>query len=130
MTKRLMMAGLLALGSGLAMAQAASAPAASVPLFAVEFRTGPGWDKNKPYQEQAEVRAHSANLKKLRDQGSLVMGARYGEVGLVVLAAENEAAAHEMVRQDPSVKAGTFAYQLNEFSVFYGGTLQPAPRRR
>lgn len=111
---------------------APAAPAASAPaplLFAVEFKTGPNWDAAKPPQEQAEFRAHSANLKKLRDQGSLVLGARYADKGLVVLSAASEAEAHAMVQQDPSVKAGTFAYQLNEFRVFYGGAVAPPPRK-
>ena len=111
------------------------APAASVPalapglLFAVEFKTGPTWDAAKPAQEQAEFRAHSANLKRLRDQGSLVLGARYADKGFVVLSAANEAEAHAMVQQDPSVKAGTFVYQLNEFRVFYGGAVAPPARK-
>lgn len=98
-------------------------------LYAVEFRTGPKWVASKPAPEQAHFRDHSANLRTLREQGSLVVGARYGDKGLVVLSAESETAARAMVEQDPSVKAGVFAYEMNEFSVFYGGSLQPRPGR-
>lgn len=96
-----------------------------LPLFAVEIRIGTKWDTTKPAQEQPYFREHSQNLRRLRDAGSLVMGARYGEVGLVVLAATDAAAARAMMDADPSIEAGTFRYTLHPFSVFYGGTLAP-----
>ena len=114
-----------------ASAQPPPASAAAAPqgrLFAVEFKVGPKWVASKPPGEQEFFREHSANLHKLREQGSLVLGARYSDKGLVVLAAESEAAARAMVDQDPAVKHGTFSYELHDFSVFYGGTVQP--RRR
>ena len=51
-------------------------PSAPTKLFAIEIKTGTSWDAAKPAHEQAFFREHSANLKKLRDQGSLVLGAR------------------------------------------------------
>ena len=104
-------------------------PAPELPLFAVEIKTGAKWDAAKPPQEQAFFREHSANLKRLRDAGHLVMGARYGDKGLVVLAAENEAAARAMMDQDPAIKAETFKYEINAFNVFYAGALNARPRR-
>lgn len=97
--------------------------------FAVEFRTGPAWQADKPPQEQAHFRAHSANLKRLRDAGLLVLGARLDERGFVVIAAVDEAAARAEVDADPSVQAGVFRYQIAPLQVFYGGSL-PAARRR
>lgn len=107
---------------------AAAQEAAPLPLFAVEIRTGAKWDAAKPPQEQPFFREHSQNLRRLRDAGHLVMGARYGEVGLVVLAAADAAAARAMMDADPSLEAGTFRYELHPFNVFYGGTLAPRPR--
>ena len=115
-----------------AAAQPAPPTAASVPelpLFAVEITTGPKWDTTKPPPDQAYFREHSAVLKRLREAGHLVMGARYADKGLVVLAAENEAAARAMMNDDPSMKAGTFKYEVHAFNVFYGGTLQSRPRK-
>ena len=106
-----------------------AAPAASnASLYAVEFKTGPSWDAAKPPGEQAHFRDHSANLKKLRDQGSLVLGARYSDKGFIVLQAASADEAHAMIKQDPSVQARVFAYELHPFNVFYGGTV--APRQR
>jgi uncharacterized protein YciI len=119
---------LFALGLG-AQAQTPASAVAEPPLFAVQVRKGPAWDEAKPPQAQAQFREHSAHLKRLRDAGSLVMGARYADVGLLVVAAENEAAARALMDGDPSIAAGTFSIDVHPFNVFYGGNLQPRPRR-
>lgn len=98
-------------------------------LFAVEIRTGPKWDAAKPPQEQAYFREHSANLRRLRESGSLVLGARYADKGLVVLAAANIADARQMMDADPSFAAGTFGYDVHPFNVFYPGNVPARPRR-
>ena len=100
-----------------------------LPLFAVEIKVGPEWDASKPPNEQPHFREHSANLKRLRDAGALIMGARYSDIGLVVVAAETEAQARTMLSEDPSFKAGIFKYEIYPFNVFYSGTLNAQPRR-
>jgi uncharacterized protein YciI len=111
-------------------AAASAPPAAQLPVYAVEIRIGPAWDVAKKPHEQTHFREHSANLKRLRDQGSLVLGARYGDKGLVLLHAASEADAHAMMQQDPAIQQRVFVYELHEFSVFYGGSMQPRPRGR
>jgi uncharacterized protein YciI len=113
-----------------AAAPASEAPAAAAaPLFAVEIKTGPAWDSSKAPQDQAHFRDHSANLRRLREAGALLMGARYSDKGLVVLRAANEAEARAMMDADPAVQARVFVYELFPFNVFYAGTLV-APARR
>ena len=109
------------LGVPCAVAQAAKADPAPTqrPLFAVEITIGPKWDPARPPQEQQHFGAHSANLRRLREAGALVMGARYGDKGLVVLAARDEAEARAMMDEDPSMKAAVFQYQVHAFNVFY-----------
>jgi uncharacterized protein YciI len=97
-------------------------------LFAVEIRTGPRWDAAKPTGEQPFFREHSAHLRRLRDAGQLVVGARYGDKGFVVLAAPSAAAARALVDEDPSIAHGTFVAEVQEFRVFYPGTLAARPR--
>lgn len=104
-------------------------PAVEPPLFAIQVRKGPSWDEAKPPQAQAQFREHSAHLRKLREAGTLVMGARYSDVGLLVVTAENEAAARALMDGDPSIAAGTFGIEVHPFNVFYGGNLQPRARR-
>lgn len=116
----------------LANAQApASAPTSELQgyLYAVEIKTGPAWDSTKPPQEQPHFREHSANLKRLRDQGSLRLGARYADKGLVVLQAGSEQEAHAMMQADLSIQNRVFVYELHGFNVFYGGTVQARSRR-
>jgi uncharacterized protein YciI len=136
---RFCLAGLtLAVFTSAGMAQTLSVPPSLPQLptvpdglqpFAVEFRTGPAWQADKPPNEQAHFREHSANLKRLRDAGLLVLGARLDERGFIVIAAADEAAARAEIDLDPSVKAGVFRYQIAPLQVFYGGSL-PAARRR
>jgi uncharacterized protein YciI len=114
-----------------ASAQVANAPSTTIdlPLFAIEIKTGPKWDPAKPPQDQAFFKEHSANLRRLRDAGALVMGARYSDKGLIVLAAASAAEVQTQMAQDPSIAAGTFVYEVHPFNVFYGGELRPRPRR-
>ena len=100
------------------------------PLYAAVFKTGPRWDPAKAPNEQAFFREHSANLAKLRAAGTIVVGARYADVGLVVVSSASEAAARALFEGDPSIAAGTFALEVHRFSVFYPGTVgtPPAPK--
>lgn len=132
--RRCAAAGLVLALAAPVLAQPAVAPAsAAAPvadlLFAVEIKTGPAWDPSKPPQDQAHFRDHSANLRRLRDLGALVLGARLGDKGLVVLKAASEPEAHAMMQADPAMRARVFAYELHEFRVFYGGSVA-APTRR
>jgi uncharacterized protein YciI len=108
-------------------AVAQGAPATAPPkapvndTFAATFRTGPAWDPAKPPQDQAAFAAHSQNLRALRNEGRLLLGGRYGELGLVVLRAANVEEARALVARDPSVKAGTFAVDVQPFYPFMPG---------
>lgn len=98
-------------------------------LFAVEITVGPQWDASRPAHEQRYFPEHSATLKRLRDSGVLVIGARYSDKGLVVLAADDETHVRAMMDEDPSIKAEVFQYQVHPFNVFYGGTVNSPARR-
>ena len=106
----------------------AQAPSVPANLYAIEFRTGARWDVTKKPHEQAYFREHSTNLKRLRDSGILLLGARYSDKGLVVVRAETEAGARALVDVDPSVQHEVFAYAIHPFHVFYSGCIQ-APKR-
>lgn len=113
-------------------AQSAAAPAPArgeLPLFAIEIKVGPKWDASKPPQDQLYFREHSANLRRLRESGNIVLGARYSDKGLVVVAAASAEEARQMMDGDPSIAAGTFVFEVHPFSVFYPGTVEARPRR-
>jgi len=118
-----LVAGWLAVATFGAAAQASAPPVPAEKLFAVEIRTGPAWQADKPPQAQTHFREHSAHLSKLRAEGRIVVGARYGEKGLIVLRAASVEAARAAIDDDPSMRAGTFVYELHEMRVFYRGSL-------
>lgn len=104
-------------------AQEAKAPEAKaeLPLFIVHFTTGPAWVEGKPFGEQLHARDHSANLQRLRGLGTILIGARYAETGMVILRSESEESARAEIDQDPAVHAGIFKYTLAELRPFYNG---------
>ena len=100
------------------------------PLFAVEFRTGPGWDSSKPASEQAHFRDHSANLARLRKEGRAVIGARYADKGFIVMTGASANEVRALLDADPAVQRRVFDVEVNEFHVFYAGCVAAASRRR
>ena len=94
---------------------------AELPLFIVHFTTGPAWVEGKPFGEQLHARDHSANLQRLRGRGSILIGARYGDTGMLILRAESEEQARAEIDQDPAVRSGIFKYTLSELRPFYNG---------
>lgn len=84
------------------------APAAPPRLYAVRLTTGPAWDTAKLPNEQAGMKEHSANIARMRRDGVLVLGARIGDTGLLVLRVPDEAAARAQFADDPTVATGVF----------------------
>jgi uncharacterized protein YciI len=113
-----------------AQAQVPAPASAPIPpgqkLFAVEITTGAKWDTSKPPNQQAFMKEHSAHLKKLRDDGLISMGARYGDKGLIVLKAQDENEARAIMAADPSMQNETFKFSLHEMRVFYPGQVGEA----
>ena len=116
-------AGILSLT--LAAVLAAQSPASPARLFAVHFTTGPAWDATKPPNEQPLFKEHSANLNRMRQAGLLVLGGRYGEFGLILVRAPDEAAVQAQLAQDPSLAVGLFKAQVSEFRPFMHGSTEP-----
>jgi ketosteroid isomerase-like protein len=90
-------------------------------LYAVRLTTGPAWDAAKPPNEQAGMREHSANIARMRREGLVVLGARFGELGLIVLRVPDEAAVQAQFAPDPTVAAGVFRLQVDAFAPFAHG---------
>jgi uncharacterized protein YciI len=97
-------------------------------LFLVELTTGPAWRAGEPFQVQPHAAAHSANLRRLREDGTLVLGARHGSKGMVILRSGSEAAARTEIEKDPAIAAGVFVYTIEALEPFYGGCVEPPQR--
>lgn len=94
------------------------------PLFIVHFETGANWEADKPFHEQAHASDHGANLKRLRDAGLILLGARYADKGMLVLRAESEAAVRAEIDRDPMVTNDVFTYTIHAFHPFYEGCVK------
>jgi hypothetical protein len=98
-------------------------PAPTPPrLYAVRLSTGPAWDAAKSPNDQAGMKEHSANIARLRREGTLVLGARFGELGLLVLRVPDEPAVRAQLASDPTIASGVFKVQVDVFSPFAHGT--------
>lgn len=89
------------------------------PLFVVHFSVGPQWNAAIAPAEQAGFSEHSANLRRLRDEGRIRFGARYGDYGMVFLAAPDLVAAEAEIAADPGVTTGLFVATVQPMRVFY-----------
>lgn len=88
-------------------------------LFVVHFEIGPSWKKSLAPSDQPTFREHSANLKRLRDEGTIVFGARYGDLGMIFVRADTLDAAKALIDADAGVRSGLFSYRIAPLRVFY-----------
>lgn len=107
---------LAALALVCAVATAAETPSA---LFVVHFETGPSWNKSLAPSDQPGFREHSANLNRLRKEGTIVFGARYADLGMIFLGADTLDKAKALMEADPGVQSGIFSYRIEPPRVFY-----------
>ena len=107
-----------------------ASPAPAKRTFALVFRTGPAWDKAKAPGAQAHFADHSANIRRLREEGRLLVGGRFSDLGLLLVEAADAAEARTFVDRDASVRAGVFAAEVHPWSTFAEGCVtraKPAP---
>jgi uncharacterized protein YciI len=90
-------------------------------LFAVRFQPGPGWDKAKPPADQTGFASHSANLQRLRREGTVVLGGRFADFGLVVVTARDLDAARALFAGDETIAAKVFAMQVDPWATIFEG---------
>jgi uncharacterized protein YciI len=94
-------------------------------LFIAIFSLGPSWQADKTAHEQAYFKEHSANLKKLRAEKKILVGARYFDKGMIIIAAADEQEARAMLGSDPMVASKVFNLELHQFNPFYKGCIEP-----
>jgi hypothetical protein len=117
-----------ALAPARGLSQGAPSPAApAARLFAVVFKTGPAWDKSLPPPQQKNFKEHSQNIARLRSEGRLKVGGRFGEYGLLLIEAQDEAEVLSQIDRDASVAAGTFSAEVHAWSTFAPGCVERAP---
>jgi len=93
-------------------------------LYALVYTTGEGWDTAKQFYEQAYFHAHSRHLSRLRKAGTIKIGGRFSDKGLLLLSVKNGAEARALVEQDSSVRYKTFKAEMYPFDLFYEGCVK------
>ncbi|HUP48637.1 MAG TPA: hypothetical protein VNA04_07590 [Thermoanaerobaculia bacterium] len=120
-----------ALGLLLAAAPAVAAETTTTEpsLYIVHFSTGPAWKADTPFPRQQHAQEHSRNLRRLRDEETLLLGARYADKGMIILRSPSEAQARAEIESDPAVQAGVFTYELARLSPFFEGCVTRSPTK-
>lgn len=99
------------------------APQSDTRLFAFSFTVGPAWDGSKAPDQQRGWSEHSANMRRLRDSGSILLGGRYGGVGLFIVRAADSTAARALLAPDSATAHGVFQVAIDRWSTVYDGSL-------
>lgn len=107
--------------AGAAMAESPASRPSGTGLYLVEFTTGPAWQSGIAPNGQQGFAEHSANLRRLRESGTLLFGARYADKGVILLRLPNEAAVRSELEQDAALAARVFESAIHEFRPFYPG---------
>jgi hypothetical protein len=95
-------------------------------LFALTFAVGPGWDSTKPPGAQAGFREHSQNLARLRREGRILAGGRFGALGLMLVRARDSAEVRAELAGDSTLTRGVFTATIDVWRTIYDG---PVPAR-
>jgi hypothetical protein len=88
-------------------------------LFIVHFEVGPSWNKSLQPQEQMKFKEHSLNLNRLRKEKIIVFGARYSDLGVIVIKGSSLSMAQSLIAKDPGVQSGIFNFKIEQLNVFY-----------
>lgn len=107
--------------SGLVAQTPPTPPPPAPKMFAARLTTGPAWNTAKLPNDQPGMREHSANIARMSREGLLVLGARFGELELLVLRVPDAAVAAAQFEPDPTIAAGVFQLQIDAFAPFAHG---------
>lgn len=88
-------------------------------LYIVHFEIGPSWNHSLEPKEQISFQEHSHNMNRLRKVNIIIFGARYTNVGIIIIKAQSLKLARTIIANDPGVKARIFDYRVEELNVFY-----------
>ena len=92
--------------------------------FVALYTVGESWDAEKPPQEQAYFKEHSAHLSDLRKASKIVLGARYSDTGIIILKVKDEAEAQELINSDTAIQNKLFQVQIFPYYPFYKGCVE------
>lgn len=116
---------LVILSSGLAGNRSSIVENASADsTYLVLYTPGSAWDFSKKPQEQAHFGSHSKMLSSLRKDGTIKIGGRYSDKGMLLLQSSSLQDARNIIYADSAVITKLFTVELYSFSAFYKGCIE------
>jgi hypothetical protein len=88
------------------------------------FSRGSRWDTTKAASAQPYFAAHGRNLKRLRENGKIALGARYSGFGLVVFKTGDQDEVRTYFAEDSLVNNDYLRMELHPFLPFYPGSIE------
>ncbi len=92
--------------------------------FIVLYTLGENWDTTKQAHEQLYFSDHSSHLSGLRKTKQIDIGGRYGDTGMILLKAKDEAEAQNLVKKDIAIQNKIFTAKIFSFNPFYTGCIE------
>ncbi len=89
--------------------------------FVTLFDHGPDWQRGKTiYQQGPVVEEHLQSMRRLFDEGALLLGGPFDTGGgIAVLDAEDSAVADALMQADPAVGAGVLSFRLHHLHAYF-----------
>lgn len=89
--------------------------------FVTLFSHGPRWEHGKSVYEQGPaIEDHLRSMRRLFDEGSLLVGGPFEEGGgIAFLEAPDHTAATAIIEADPAVRAGVLSYTLHQLHAYF-----------
>lgn len=87
--------------------------------YLVVYRRGPGWVEGKPMREQPKLLEHFSYYIELHRKGVLLGAGGFTDEsgGAAVFEAESDAAANQIINEDPAVTSQVFAFELQRWKL-------------
>jgi uncharacterized protein YciI len=97
------------------------------PVYWIDYQRGPAWPAGQPAPRQA-LHDHQVYLQRLMESGQLLIAGLFRDEaggGIAVLDCSDEAAARQMMEEDPAVRSGLLQATLRPWQMVFnpaGGT--------
>ena len=90
-------------------------------LFALIHRPGPAWQDGIDYREQPGIERHIGYMRRLFDEGRMVMGGPFLDDGggLVLIEAESLDEATTLAGDDPTIRGGLLSAEVHPWRVVF-----------
>jgi uncharacterized protein YciI len=90
-------------------------------LFALVHRPGPAWVDETGYREQPGIERHIGYLRRLFDEGRMVMGGPFLDDagGLALIEADDMEEASTFAYDDPTVREGLLSVEVHPWRVVF-----------